>query len=329
MASKLKLRLLIGNYESTRALREGEVEPEGIECVFPNYPGYEDIHRQVAHDDICDVGEFNGPASVAGASRDWKFALIPVFLHRRFRHGFIFVNKNKGIEKPGDLIGKRIGGPIFQPACNVWVRGLLENEYGVPHRTIHWFSNDPEIVEFERPPDLRIDVVGRQHSVDDMLAAGELDAIITPNFPKGFQQKLPHIVRLWPHYREMEIEYYKRTGIFPIMHTTVVRRDIVDKNPWVVRSLLDAFEKSKQMAYKRLTNPRIVPLAWYQTYLEEERAFLGPDPWEYGVTSAANRKNLETIIGYVHQQAMSTRRMTIEELFPKDALTWSARDVTA
>ena len=110
------------------------------------------------------------------------------------------------------------------------------------------------------------------------------------------------------------------------MHVTVVKRDIVDKNPWVVKSLMDAFEKSKRIAYKRLTNPRIVSLAWYQSYLEDERALLGPDPWEHG-TSSINRKNLDIIAGYVHQQGMSNRRMTVEELFPAQALSWSANDV--
>jgi 4,5-dihydroxyphthalate decarboxylase len=321
--AKLKLRLVVGNYESTRAVREGEVEAEGIEFEQPNYPGYEDLHRQVAHDDICDVGEFNCPAYVGAASRGWFMTGLPIFLHRRFRHGFIFINKNSGIKKPADLAGKRIGGPIFQPAACVWLRGLIENEFGVPNQSVTWVTNDPEIIEFERPPGLKIEPVRPARDIDDMFIKGEIDAMFSPNFPKGWLQKLPHIDRLWPNYRELEVEYYKRTGLFPIMHCTVIKRDIVEKNPWVVKSLMDAFEKSKQIAYKRLVNPRIVPLAWYQTYWEEERAFLGPDPWEYGITSAINRKNVETICTYVHQQSMSTRRMTIAELFPADALTWT------
>jgi len=321
----LKLRVVVGDYETTRALREGQVRAEGLSLEFPHYPGYEDIHRQVAHDDICDVGEFNGPAYVAAASRDWFMTALPVFLHRRFRHGFIFINKNCGIETPQDLTGKRIGCPIFQPAACVWLRGLLENEYGVPSRSVTWVTNDPEIIEFERPPGPTIERVGPDRNVDDMFTKGEIDAVFSPNFPKGWQQKLPHIARLWPTYREMEIEWYKRTGLFPIMHVTVIKRDIVERNPWVVKSLMDAFEQSKQIAYKRLVNPRIVPLVWYQSYLEDERAFFGPDPWEHGVTSASNRKNVDTICAYVHQQGMSTRRMNVDELFPKEALAWTAQ----
>ncbi len=326
MADKLTLRMLIGDYEITRALRDGTIEAEGIAFEFPHYPGYEDIHRQVAWDDICDVGEFNGPAYVAAASKNWSMTALPIFLHRRFRHGFVFINKNFGIEKPTDLIGKRIGNPIFQPAANVWLRGLLENEYAVPHRTITWVTEAPEIIEFERHEGLRIEQVAPGKNIDDMLIAGEIEAVISPNLPRGIREGLPHIGRLWPNYRELEVEYYKRTGIFPIMHVTTIRRDIVERHPWVVKSLMDAFEKSKRLAYKRLTNPRIVPLAWYQSYWDDERAFLGPDPWEYG-TSPINRKNLEVMIGYVHQQGMSNRRMTVEELFPPSALSWSPNDV--
>ena len=322
--AKLKIRCVVGNYESTRAVREGMVEAEGVEFEFPNYPGYEDIHRQVAHDDICDFGEFNHPAYVAAASRDWLFTALPLFLHRRFRHGFIFINKDKGISNPADLAGKRIGCPIYQPAACVWLRGLLQNEYGVAPESVTWVTNDAEIIEFERPPDLKIEKMRPAKNVDDMFSNGEIDAVFSPNFPTAWQQKKPNIARLWPDYRPLEVDFFKRTGLFPVMHCTLLKRDIVDKNPWVVKSLMDAFEKSKQLAYKHLTNPRIVPLAWYQTYLEEEREFLGPDPWEYGVTSAANRKNIETICQYVHQQHMSTRLMKVDELYPKEALNWTA-----
>jgi 4,5-dihydroxyphthalate decarboxylase len=326
MAEKLTLRLLIGDYEIVRALRDGAVEAEGIRFEFPHYPGVHDIHRQVAGDDSCDVGEFNGPAYVAAASKDWAMTALPVFLHRRFRHGFIFINKNAGIAKPTDLIGKKIGNPIFQPACNVWVRGLLENAYGVPHRSVTWITQDPEIIAFERHRDLRIEQVKPGQDIEDMLISGEIEAIISPNLVRGIIEKRPHIGRLWPNYRDLEIEYFKRTGIFPIMHVTTIRRAIVERHPWVVKSLMDAFEKAKRVAFKRLRNPRIVPLAWYQSYWDDEHDFLGTDPWEYGV-SAANRKNLETMIGYVHQQGMSNRRMTIEELFPREALGWSAGEI--
>jgi 4,5-dihydroxyphthalate decarboxylase len=324
VAGKLKLRVLIGDYEITRALREGAVEAEGIEFEFPNYPGYENIHHQVALEDICDVGEFNAPAYIAAASQKRPLTALPVFLHRRFRHGFIFVNKDRGIEKPADLVGKRVGGPIFQPAASVWIRGLLENEYGVPHRSITWVTEGPEIIDFKRHEGLRIEQLKPGQTIDDEFISGGIDAIIGPNPPRGIVVGLPHLGHLWPNYKELELAWYRKTGIFPIMHVTTILPGIVAKHPWAVASLMDAFEAAKRVAYRRLVNPRIVPLVWYRSYLAEERALFGPDPWEYGVTDA-NRKNLELLIGYVHQQGMSDRRMTVEEMFPAEAIAWKAK----
>jgi 4,5-dihydroxyphthalate decarboxylase len=243
-----------------------------------------------------------------------------VFLHRRFRHGFVFVNRKSGIREPKDLIGKRVAGPIFQPAANVWIRGILENEHGVPHRSIVWVTEQPEIVKFKPHPELRIEVA-KGKRLDDMLESGEVDAAIAPNPPRAIREKNPAVGHLWPNYEELEVDYYKRTGIFPIMHVTTIRKDIVEKHPWAVESLMDAFEKAKHVAYKRLANPRVVPLAWYRSYWEEERDFLGPDPWQYGATEA-NRRNLDTLAAYVHQQSMSERRVAVEELFPPEALAW-------
>jgi len=322
MSGKVKLRLLIGDYESTRALRDGTVTAEGIDFEFVPYPGYEDIHHKVALEDICDVGEFNGPAYVAGASRDWHLTAIPVFLHRRFRHGFIFVNKNKGIERASDLIGKRVGNPIFQPACNVWMRGILQNEHNVKPEDVTWVTSGPEIVPFTPRPGVRIEQIRPDQDIDDMLNSGELDAVISPNLVKGIQQGLPHIGHLWPDYHERDLDYYRRTNLFPIMHVTTVKKEILAQHPWVAISLMDAFEKAKQIAYKRLVNPRIVPLVLYRTYWEEERKIFGRDPWQYGATEN-NRKNLDTIIKFVDQQGMSVRPMSVEDLFPSDTLQWS------
>jgi 4,5-dihydroxyphthalate decarboxylase len=318
--TKLKLRLLIGEYEITRALREGEVKAEGLELEFPHYPGHTDIHWQVAENEVADVGEFNAPAYIAATAQGFALTALPVFLHRRFRHGFIFVNTASGVRAPKDLIGKRIACPIFQPAANVWIRGLLENEYGVPHRTITWVTEQPEIIKFKGHPDLKIEVAaGRK--IDDLLESGDVAAAIAPNVPRALREGRTDIVNLWPNYRELEVEYFKRTGIFPIMHVTTIRKEIVEKEPWVVQSLMDAFERSKRAAYRKLVNPRIVPLAWYRSYWDEERELLGPDPWQYGL-SAANRKNLETLAGYVHQQTMSERLVKVDELFAKEALSW-------
>jgi 4,5-dihydroxyphthalate decarboxylase len=183
-------------------------------------------------------------------------------------------------------------------------------------------TEQPEIVKFKGHPDLKIEIAAGR-SADDLLEAGEVAAIIAPNVPRAMRQGRTDIVNLWPDYKEREVAYFKRTGLFPIMHVTTIRKDIVENEPWVVQSLMDAFERSKRAAYRRLVNPRVVPLAWFRSYWDEERELLGPDPWQYGVTPA-NRRNMETIATYVHQQTMSDRLVPVDEMFPKEALSWEA-----
>jgi 4,5-dihydroxyphthalate decarboxylase len=151
-------------------------------------------------------------------------------------------------------------------------------------------------------------------NVDSMLAEGKLDALIHPELPVPVLKNDPRVKRLFPNYKELEIEYYRQTGIFPIMHTIVIKQEIVDRHPWVPWNLLLAFEQAKKVAYERVANPRRVPLAWFKNADDEERKILGEDPWEYGLTPA-NRKNLETLIGYSYQQGIIGQALSLEELF--------------
>ena len=315
MAVKLKISTLTGDYEITRALKEGQVVAEGIEIEIPKFPGTRAIHIQMNKGEH-DVGEFNAGAYMANKCRGHPVTAIPVFLHRRFRQGFIFINTSKGIKTPKDLIGKRIGGTNFAPAGNIWARGILENDYGVPHRSITWVTERDEDGDFKYHKDLKVQRIGPEKDLDDMLAEGELDAIISPNIVRGIQEGDPRVGRLFTNYKEVEMSYYKKTGISPIMHVTTIRQEIVDEHPWVVNSLVKAFEQSKQFAYKRLVNPRIVPLAWYRSAWEEQKEIMGTDPWEFGL-SDLNRKNIEIMASYVHQQGLTDRLMRIDELFAK------------
>ena len=239
---------------------------------------------------------------------------IPVFLHRRFRHGFAFVNVQAGIKTPKDLTGKPVGGTNFQPAGNIWLRGIFEEHYGVPHREITWVVDRSEDVPFEPPPGLKIEMIPAGKSMDTMLAEGEIPAMINPYIPEPIVAGDKRVARLFPDYKSVEREYFRQTGIFPIMHVTVMKQEIIDKYPWAAVSLVKAFEKAKNIAYKRLANPRITPLAWVRTEYEEERKVLGPDPWAYGL-GEANRNNLETVIRYCHQQGLIKRAMSVDELF--------------
>jgi 4,5-dihydroxyphthalate decarboxylase len=319
MAGPLRLSMMVGDYEIVRALKDGTVKPKGIDLVAAKYPGTRVIHDQVAAGDACDINEFNGGAYVVQKHNGREdFTALPVFLHRRFRHGFVYVNLSKGSAKPADLAGRRVACRTLGAAANYWMRGHLEEDFGVPHRSITWVIESEDDASLQAPPDLKIERLPRGKDVEAMLLAGEVDALIAPNVTRMIAEGDPRVARLFPNYRDVEAEYHRRTGIFPIMHVTTIPSKIVAKHPWVIESLVLAFEEAKQLAYRRLANPRNVPLAWYWTYWEEERARLGRDPWEYGL-SELNRRNYDTLVGWVHAQVLTGARPRLEDLFPREA----------
>jgi 4,5-dihydroxyphthalate decarboxylase len=314
MSKQLHLTLACGDYESIRALKEGTVKPDGIELTVLTDMTSDIRHWRMIRNQEFDVAELSMSNYLMAKYQGLPFAAIPVFLHRRFRHGFVFLNADKGIAQPTDLIGKKVGLRNFQATANLWIRGILEHEYRVPHRQIQWFKQDDEEVEWNPPPDLNIQRVSAGRNVENMLVEGELDALIHPEVIQPILSKDKRVTRLFPNYRALEIEYYKRTGIFPIMHTTAIRQEIVDKYPWVAINLMQAFEESKKAAYKRMENPRIVPLAWFRYFLEEQEEILGVDPWVYGL-GESSRKNLDTLMQYSREQGLLGRKMSLEELF--------------
>ena len=312
--AKLKLTIACGDYDIVRPLKEGIVEAAGIELIFLTDMGPRERHWRLARKHEFDICEENVSAYFIARDQGHALSAIPVFMHRRFRHGFVFINTNAGIKEPKDLIGKKIGGTNFMPAGNIWMRGILEEYYGLPHRSVTWITERSEDIAFDAPADLRIEMKKSAKSLNDMLADGDIPAMISPTIPRPFVMGDKRVARLFPDYKQVEIEYYRETGIFPIMHVTTIRQEIVDKYPWVTTNLVKAFEASKQMAYQRVKNPRMAPLAWVRTAVEEQQDILGPDPWQYGLTDA-NRKNLETIQRYVHQQGMVSKLRPLEELF--------------
>lgn len=312
--SKLQLTLACGDYESIRPLKEGQVQADGIDLVFITGMDSATRHWRFLRNNEFDVAEVSGSSYIAGTDKGLPFRAIPVFLHRRFRHGFIYINTQKGITKPTDLIGRRVGVKSYQVTAVLWMRGILEQEYGVPHTSIEWFSELDEDVPFTPPKGLRLNRIPHEKSIETMLAEGEIDALLHPDIIAPILSKDPRVGRLFPDTKAEETAYYKKTGIFPIMHVLGLKADLVERHPWVPINLYKAFEAAKAMTMKRLRNPRIVPLVWYQEAWDEQEALLGPDPWEYGL-SDANRKNLETLIGYSHSQGLISRNIPVDELF--------------
>jgi 4,5-dihydroxyphthalate decarboxylase len=314
MAGKVKLTVACGDYEIVRALKEGSVEAAGLELVMLTDMGPRERHWRMARHAEFDICEANVGAYFMERDHGAELTAIPVFLHRRFRHGFLFINPAAGIRAPKDLIGKKVGGTNFQPASNIWMRGILEEEYGLPHRQVTWVVERSEDVAFTAPPDLRIEMIAPGKRLDVMLAEGEVPAMLSPEIPRLFLQGDKRIVRLFPSYKDVELAYFCKTGIFPIMHVTTIKQEIVDKHPWVATNLVKAFEEAKNIAYRRIANPRMVPIAWVRTALEEQEEVLGTDPWAYGLTPA-NRKNLETVQRYTYQQGMIRTIRPLNELF--------------
>jgi 4,5-dihydroxyphthalate decarboxylase len=260
------------------------------------------------------MAETSGSSYVVAKDQGEPVTALPVFLHRRFRHGFVFINTTKGIKSPKDLIGRRVGIKSFLVTAGHWMRGILEHEYGVPHKSLQYFAELDEDIEFETPKDLDITRLPHDRSVEKMLAEGELDAVIHSSIIKPLAAGDPRVGRLFPDYKAEEIAYFKKTGIFPIMHVLGIKQEIVDRHPWVPINMFHAFQKAKSIAMARMANPRIVPLAWYREAWEEQEAILGPDPWEYGLTER-NRHTIETLAGYSHEQGLTKRRHTADDLF--------------
>lgn len=314
MSQRIPLTLACGDYEIHRGLKEGAVRPDGIDLTVLTDMDSSTRHWRFLRNREFDVAECSASSYIIARDQGLPFRALPVFPHRRFRHGFVFVNTSKGIAKPSDLVGKKVGVKSFQVTAINWMRGILESEYGVPHRSIDWYAEIDEDVEFTPPPGLKLTRLPHDQGVEAMLVEGKLDAVIHPDLIDPFVQKDKRVARLFPAHKAEEQAYFKKTGIFPIMHVVALREEIVAQYPWATVNLFKAFERSKAAALKRMENPRIAPLAWYREAWEEQQEMLGPDPWENGLTPQ-NVKTIETLLGYSYEHGLTKRRLTPEEMF--------------
>lgn len=314
MPTAVELTLACGDYEILRPLKDGIVRPDGIDLRVVTAMDSPTRHWRFLRNREFDMAEVSSSGYIAARDNGLPFRAIPVFPHRRFRHGFIYINTSKGITKPTDLVGRKVGVKFFLNSAALWLRGILEHDYGVPMKSIDWYCELDEDVDAAPPKGVRITQVPKGRTIADMLVAGELDAVLHPDLIKPVRDKDPRIGRLFPDYKAEEIAWFKKTDIFPIMHVVGFRQEIVEKYPWVPVNMFIAFEEAKRIGMRRMENPRIVPLAWYREAWEEQQDILGPDPWEYGLTKR-NRHILETLVGYSHEQGLIKRKIPLEELF--------------
>ena len=314
MTTRIELSLACGDYEIMRALKEGIVRPDGIDLKVLTAMDSPTRHWRFLRNGDFDMSEVSCSSYIAGRDRGLPFRALPVFPHRRFRHGFAFINTGKGIKKPTDLIGRKIGVKFFLISAALWMRGILQHEYGVPFKSIEWFTELEEDVDLALPPEVRVTRVPPSKSIIGMLVDGELDAVLHSDLIKPLRDNDPRVGRLFPDYKAEEMAYFKKTGVFPIMHALAIKQEVVEKYPWVPINMFHAFNESKALAMQRMENPRIVPLVWYREAWEEQEAMFGADPWEYELTER-NRRTLETLIGFSHEQGLIRRRIPVEELF--------------
>jgi len=314
LPGKIALSLACGDYEIVRPLKEGLVEAEGIELTILTGQDSNTRHWRFLRNREYDVAELSCSSYAVARDQGLPFTAIPVFLHRRFRHGFIYINTGKGITKPADLIGRKIGLKQFQSTAIVWMRGILEHEYGVPHGSVEWYPELDESVEFEPPPGVTIKRLPHDKSVVSMLVSGELDAALHPELIRPIRDHDPRVARLFADYRREEESYYRKTGIFPIMHLLGIRQELVGTHPWIPRALTLAFDQAREIAMRRMREAALVPLVFYGEALEEQQQMFGPDPWEYGL-GARNRHNIDTLIDYSQEQGQTRKRRSLEELF--------------
>ena len=266
------------------------------------------------------------------------YSLIPVFISRIFRHRNVFVHVDAGIEKPSDLRGKRIGTPGYGSSANTWIRGLLRDEYGVKHDEIQWIetakSSDQGAVTggggfsaFEGdgpgyflPKDFPLMQGPPGMDESELLLSGKCDAVIAPITPKAFADGNPKIRRLFPNSADAEKAYFKKTGLFPIMHAVAIRNDVIKANPDFPRAVFEMYSQAKQKAYDDLetTTSLKTTLPWVTQEFEDTRNLMGKNFWPYGIE--ANRKELELVMRYVHEQGLVKHRLKFEELFHPSTL---------
>lgn len=321
-SSALRIKFGCGSYDRLEALWTGAVKPQGLEIAVTRI----DAPRQLF--DLMDQGKFDvaeyGMTGLVinAATGDDRFVAIPVFPSKMFRHGYIYVNRRSGISTPKDLAGRRIGVPTITQTAAIWQRGQLAHDYGADLSGVTWVTGavdrpgplGPGVVTPDLHVPTRIERAPAGKSLDDLLASGYLDAIIGANRAPSLGHN-PNIVRLFPDYANEEREYYRRTGIQPIMHGVVIKRRLYEKNPWIAAELYGAFQEAKTRALEHLRpwGAQPIMLPWMEAELDEIDALFGGDPCSYGIEP--NRKTLATLIDYMAEQGFIETKPSVDDMF--------------
>jgi 4,5-dihydroxyphthalate decarboxylase len=318
--AKLQLSVAMGDYDRTRALYDGRVQFDGVDPVYMLLNPEEMFFRAMRSRDF-DIAELSFSSYLVKHSRgESPYIAVPVFLSRAFRHTSIYVRRDR-IRKPEQLRGCRIGVPEYQLTAIVWARALLQDEYGVKPSDCTWVRGGidtpgrPEKIRLELPPDVRLESAPEGKTITQLLDEGGIDAFIAPRPPGASALRNPDVGWLFDDPTAAATDFYRRTGVFPIMHVLGIRKELAQMHPWLPGAALKAFTQSKQAALELLgdTSATKVTLPFVEEQLQSARELMGDDFWSYGV--APNRLTLETFLRHHHSQGLSPRRLALDELF--------------
>lgn len=317
---KRQITFACGAYDRTQALIDGTVNPEGLELNWLVLP-YQELWVRMLNYYEFEASELSLSSYIIARTQGKPLIAIPVFPARAFRHSYIFVNSKSGIRTPGDLMGKKVGLAEFQQTATVWVRGVLEHEYGVSLEKVKWFTWEEPRMEIEMPTRYEVHEIPKGVAPDRLLIEGELDAMICAVLFPSLGDGNPNVRRLFEDYKAVESAYYKKTGIFPIMHTVAMREEVWKECPWIATSLFKAFQEAKALAYQRINDvsPYKISLVWFREVLAEQKNILGDDPWPYGLSK--NRKTVGQLAEYLYEQGLIKKKLAVEELFAPNTLS--------
>jgi len=310
MANDLELTLMLADYHRTRPLLSGEVTAGGIRLRPRRAETGEACMRPVYEE--FDVAEMSLSWYMMARCRKEPVIALPIFPLRMQIHPYIFCSTSSGIERPEDLKGRKIGMDEYRLTVGLWARGILQEHYGVRPEECRWFTSAPERAGYQPPAGVKVTVVGEP--TEALLLRGEIDALIPPNIVPSFRAKDPRIQRLFKDPRAIVNEYFRKTRIFPITHTLVVRQSLFEKYPWIVASLVNAFTEAEELCRKSYDYAKRLAFPSAVLILEEEEELFGKNPWAHGLTPE-NQVVLETFVQYAEEQGYIHYRPQLSELF--------------
>ena len=326
---KLEISLACCDYDRTKAIFDGRATIEGCEIAATAIEPEEAFHRAFKFQEF-DVSEISLSSHIMTTARgENQYVGVPAFVSRLFRHSGIYIRTDRGIGAPADLRGKTVGVPEYQITANVWIRGILQDEYGVKASEMKWRRGGLEEPGREERAaitlgaDIDLQPIPHDQTLSQLLETGELDAVIGARAPSCFLRRAPSVGRLFPDYRAVEQDYFRRTGIFPTMHIIGVRKSLVERHPWLPVSVFKAFIKAKELCMYELgqIGHLFATLPWAVAEFEEAQRLMGRDYWSYGF--AENHFPLTTLTRYSFEQGLSKRLVAPEELFAASTLDLS------